>query len=466
VSSTAERQQQALLRRLQGMGLEARLMQGERCVLARMRLSETPFETLEGPVLIRSVVFATVGPDRIKCLRPRPLFQLPMLRVLDCADARALERRIRDAWRAHHTTLRRCRDWLAAIGAGPEPAEEGSVVTFPIAGEAGDVRAAMIDPRHVILPGRGPLSGFALSRTEDRLLRVPPGTDSSTDLCIHVTNRLEELERLSRRLQEERRLRAASHSPGAGARSTRVDDGKRSHVILLVGPRLVGERACIESLRLRGYDVRLARGESEALRWLDRSSPELVIAEGKLGRADGLELTPAVRAATGIEELPVVLVDDHPRPARRDAARRAGALGYLVHPIDVARIADRLAALVCEPRRRRYTRYARRLAVRMNGGEGGRGARVTTALGRGGMFLTSDGEHPIGSLERCELILPELGESLRIDAEILYRQAGGAARPGVGMRFRSFPDENEELLIRYLKGIERGIERGTGHAPA
>jgi two-component system chemotaxis response regulator CheY len=442
------------------MGVEARLLQGGRSVLARLPLSDLPFETLDGPLRVRSAVFSTVGADRIKCLHPRLLFQLPMLRILDCADARALEKRIRDAWRAHLATLRRCRDWLDAIGAAPESAEHGAYVSFAIAGEADDVRAAMIDPRQVILPGRGPLSGRPLARAEDRTLRVPPGTDSSTDLSIHVTNRLQELARLSERVQEDRRQRAAAQ-PVRRVRVPAPDAGKRRHVILLVGPRLADERGCAESLRLRGYDVRTARGESEALRCLEETSPELVLADVRLGRSDGLELIPALRTAAGIEELPLVLVDEHARPARREAARRAGALGYLVHPIDVARIADRLAALVCEPRRRRFTRYARRLAVRFDGAPGpggapGAGACLATAVGRGGMFVSSDTEHSVGNVERCELVLPEFGESLRIDTEVLYRRGGGGAgRGGVGVCFHAFPDANEGLWIRYLKGIER-----------
>jgi two-component system chemotaxis response regulator CheY len=302
-----------------------------------------------------------------------------------------------------------------------------------------------------VLPSPGPLSGIALERPEDRLIRIDRidrSAGTSVELEIAVTNRMEELARLAARLAEERRQEAALAAPPEEPTRRKSD----THRLLLVGPRLSEERACIESLRLRGYEVRTARAQQEAVTALDCWSPELVMVDTNLGRFEGIELIPELRQVAGIEEVPVVLVDDQRRPARREAARRVGAVGYLVRPIDVARIADRLARLVNSPRRRRFTRYDSRVSAHVVGAQE---ACIATDLGRGGMFLATDEDLPAHSLRDCELRLPELGRTLRVQAEVLYRMgAAGAKRRGVGMRFRHFPEADEPLLIEYLRSLE------------
>ena len=436
------------------MGMQADLAQGGRCVVARMRLRHEPFETLSGMQNVPEVTFSTIGPDRIKCLAPRMLFQLPMLRIVDCRDATSIEARIRLAWQKHLSDLRRAASWLDTIGAEFAPAEQGSIVTFPIAGEASSARVAMVEPQHAILPGPGPLAGIALQRAEDRVVRVDRSVTSSVDLEIALSTRMEELVRIDRRLAEERR-RAAMTAADAMSELGSLDDKPdktRAPRLLLVGSHLVTERTCIESLRLRGYDVDTARSQQEALQVLDRSSPELVMVDMNLGRGDGIEIIPSLRQVPGIEEVPVVLIDEHRRSARREAARRMGAAGYLVHPLDVSRIARRLSKIVNEPSRRRFTRYAQRLSVKVSGTQS---ACLATAFGRGGMFVATDEDLPATSVHACELSVPSLGRSLQVEAEVLYRMGGaGSKRRGVGMRFRRFDASDEPAWIGYLATLE------------
>ncbi len=129
-----------------------------------------------------------------------------------------------------------------------------------------------------------------------------------------------------------------------------------------------------------------------------------------------------------------------------------GAAGYLVYPIDVSRIADRLSRIVSEPRRRRFTRYDQRVAVRLRGS---REPLLTTAIGRGGMFLATQEDLPGHEIRDCQLVLPEIGASVGVEAEVLYRgRAGRSARPGVGVRFHAFKDEDEPVFIEYLRNLD------------
>jgi CheY-like chemotaxis protein len=302
----------------------------------------------------------------------------------------------------------------------------------------------------VILPGRGPLSGIALERAGDRVHQVEPGIHTAADLDISVSNRIDELIRIDQRREAERRRQAPREAEALLGRSAQ----RRTHRVLLVGPQIAKERRCIDSLKLRSYEVDTATTQQEALSVFEHSSPELVIADMSLGRSEGIELIPALRAIAGIEQLPVILVDTHKRPARRQAAQRAGAAGYLAHPVNVSGIAARLEKLVGEPKRRRYTRYPQQLSARLTG----TGKPCTaTMLGRGGMFLNTRDELPTSSLHEIRISLHEIGRSVNVEAEVLYQlNTAGHDHRGAGLRFHAFPDTTEEsLLIDYLQELEQ-----------
>lgn len=438
--------QEAVARRLTAMGVRVEVVPGGRSLLGHMRLQRTLFETTTHPVRISEVTFATVGRDRAKCLEPRPLFQLPILRIADCRDATAIEARIHLAWQRHVAQLANTERWLRKLGIRFESEAERSVVGFPVAGEAPGARGRMIDTHRVILPSVGRLSGIALRRADDRVLLVDPETRSGVDLEIAISNRLDELARLDSRLSQQSRLEAIDERP-----TELPSRSPRRSMVLVVGPRMTRERACIESLRLRGYQVETAPGEREAIQIFDRCSPELVLADVGLGRSEGIDLIQSLRQVPGIEEVPVILIDSHRRDDRREAARRMGAAGYLVYPLDIARIAERLARIVATPRRRRFTRYARRLPVHVQGRSE---PLLTDSIGRGGMFLATEEELEPSTVREYRVALPEIGADLRVEAEVLYRkEAGRRGRPGVGMRFNAFPNAEEPLLIEYLRNL-------------
>jgi two-component system chemotaxis response regulator CheY len=438
----------ALVQRLRSMGLEVRGVPGTQTAIVTLPFGAEPLLGPDGPLSVRSVRFATVGADRIKCLEPACLFRLPLVGVGACGDAASLEVRIRAAWNARMTALRRVRDSLARIGVTPEDEARGSVVAFEIgSGEAG-CRARAVEPGRVILPGRGPLGGVALTEPADRAMAIDASLGSAVDLEISITNRLEQLGRAAARRAERQRFEAVREDAGA-ADAPRA----RRPRLLLVGPRLGARPTLAESLRVRGFEVALASGGDDALAAFSQRSFELVFVDALLGRDEGLELVPALRGLAGIARLPVILVDDHARPQRREAARRAGASGYLVHPLDAGHIAPGMRTLLSAPKRR-FSRYPRRIGVRV-GSTGPRG--YTTAIGRMGMFLCTGAERPLHGVDRYELWLPELGSRLRVEAETVYRipMAEGTS-PGVGLIFRRFEDGDEATWIRWLSAFRPG----------
>lgn len=437
-----------ILARLTSMGLEAELIPGGRSVLCALRLQSRRFQALDEAIEIERVVFATVGNDTIKCLKPRALFQLPLIRILDCRDMTSIEARIHLAWKQHVRELDATRQWLRQIGSLARTAEQGSVLRVPI--EPPDVEATMFDRQRVVLPSTGPLSGLPLQRVEDRAPRIDRSVRSALDLQMTLSTRMGELGRIARRLAAERR---AKHAQVGETSSIRPPAGTwRRLPVLMVGPKLSSDRACIDSLRLRGYEVHLAHSEHEGIVLYDKVSPELVLCDAQLGRTEGSDFILSLRRVYGIEEIPVVIVDTARHEGRREVAQRVGAAGYLVHPVDVRRIEQRIEHLVREPRRRRFTRYDSRLPIQIRRTDE---ASMATALGRGGLFVSTIDPLPIESLHVCRMTLPELGRSISFEAEVLYQCPPIGTRPaGVGVRFQSFESGHEPVLLQYLRAID------------
>jgi DNA-binding response OmpR family regulator len=439
-----ESDQQRLLRRFEAMGIDVRLIPGGRCVLATMTTTGRPIETLNGNLEFSEIVFATVGKDRIKCLRPQTLSVLPLISVIDCINEALLEARIRSNWNQHLTELRNAESWLRGMGADISPDQYGAMLSVSIAGEGEPVRVLVCKPRKVILPSGGPLTGINLMRPEDRTMDIDPCIDTAIDLEINITNRLEELASMDRRLKEEERRRSMSEPLASSSLLAATPD--RALRVLLVGDELARQRSSIDSLRVRNYEVETARTLNEAIELYDRMSPELVLADMHLGRSEGIELIPALRGVVGLEEIPVILVDSHYRSARRQAAHHAGALGYLTHPIDVSRISNRLEEIIRRPKRRRFTRYPQQVAINISNSKM---PSTALAIGRGGIMIRTDEHLAVESVHSFDLALSALGRRLQFDAEVLY-QVTEPGREGLGLRFQSMTPQNEVNLIDYL----------------
>jgi len=444
------RRQQGLRRRFETMGLDVGLLPGGRSLLVTLPVGPEPFASPQGPRVVRAVRFFTVGHDRIKCVAPRALFHVPLVRIVDCETPADLEARIRAAWAQRLDALERAGRWLAGLGVELEAPQGAPQWCIPLGLEDERARAIAVEPDRVILPSRGPLSGVPLARAEDRVF-APGPCSSATDLELAVTARLEEMARGRRRAPARRQASDAADLPAP----------KSLHraAVLVVGSHLAGDRAVHESLRLRGFEVRASHSMADALDAFRERSFELVLAEARLDRGDGIELIPAIRALPGIQELPVALVDDRPREGRRSAARAAGASAYLTGPLDGARIAGALVQLAAADRRR-FTRYARALSVSWRGcDEPG----VSATIGRGGMFVKTQAATPLRT--RYAIHLAEAGATLGVDAELSYRLPEAGARPegpeGVGLRFYGFEVGDEAAWIDYLARLAPLTARPT-----
>jgi len=431
------RRQQILQRRFQAMGLEAGLLAGGRSVLVTLPVGPEPFETPQGPRKLRALRFYTVGHDRIKCLAPLALFHVPLVRIVDCETAAHLEGRVRAAWSERMRALARARRWLDDLGVVADPPTGAPLWSFPLGLEDERARGLAIEAGQVILPSRGPLSGMALVRGEERIFEPDAACSSAVDLELAVTTRLEGLVR-ERRRDPPRRLDADLPAPRVA----------RLVPALVVGARLAADRGLHDALRRRGFTVEAARGPGDALEAFRQRTFEVVLAEARLDRGDGSELIPALRALPGILDVPVALVDDRPREGRRSAADAAGAAAYWPGPLEATAAADALAEIAATDRRR-FERYDRALAVSWPGCPV---PGVTASVGRGGVFVKTPA--PTLVRQRFALHLPESGATLRVDAEPIYRLPAAALGPdGFGLRFCGFEPGAERAWIDYVAAV-------------
>ncbi len=450
-----DRLQQRQSARFQRMGLAARAMPGGRSLLVSLPLGPAPFESVGGPLAIERIVFSTVGASQIKCLRPRPVFGLPLLDIRHCATASAIEARIRQAWRERTRELRETGRHLQRLSIDVRSVEGGSVLAFPLPGETPEARVLMQRLGEAILPSTGPLGGLTLDSPDDRVLEVSDSLDSGADLECLIGARIQILLRRdiarTQRVPESGRPAMRFTIPQDSPTASSPNDPRPAKV-LLVGTKLIEDAALRAELKRHGYLAITARSETEALTRLAGTTPDLVISQYGLGRSDGASLVHATRALAGIERIPVVLLDDSHHASRRDAARTVGAAGYLVHPKEIERFVAQLRPVIDTPGDRRYTRYPQRLAARLADFEED---CLATEVGRGGIFIATNQKAARHSALNGEIKLPELGRALRFGGEVLYTSDSRSSQHrGLGLRFRDISAEDEAALIEYLTWLE------------
>ncbi|MBW1882093.1 MAG: hypothetical protein JRJ58_01085 [Deltaproteobacteria bacterium] len=449
-----DRIQQRQLARFQRMELRVRVMPNGHCLLVSLPLGPAPMESLSGPLAPQRVIFSTVGANKIKCLRPRALFGLPLIDIRRCADAASVEWSIRQAWRDRTRELRDSVKQLRRLGMKVKAVEEGSTLAFALPGGPADAQVRMQRLGEAILPSVGALNGLPLKDLEERVLEVSDCLDSASDLERRLDQRIGELgEKCRQRQEDDKRLGQSQEPPQPDSNSQRRRVvTRRQPKVLIVGPQLVGNATLREELNRQGYRTATSHSESEALMRLAGMSPDLVISQYGLGRSDGASLIQAMRGLPGIDRLPVVLLDDASHEARREVARAVGAAGYLVEPLVAGPFVTRLGRLVESPPDRRFTRYNQRLTAQILGASR---PSLVTEVGRGGIFVSTQQAVEAHTAMPCELALPEFGHSLSFEGEVVHFNATpGSPRQGLGLCIFDISSEDEATLIEYLSWLE------------
>jgi DNA-binding response OmpR family regulator len=119
-----------------------------------------------------------------------------------------------------------------------------------------------------------------------------------------------------------------------------------SETILIVDDELVVRRLLGDALRRSGYAVELACSGAEAIERLTRPGVDLLLLDLQLGDVDGVQVMQEARRRWA--DLPIVMLTAHGSLPSAIAAVRYGAADYLLKPIAVDALRERVAAVLAE----------------------------------------------------------------------------------------------------------------------
>ena len=97
-------------------------------------------------------------------------------------------------------------------------------------------------------------------------------------------------------------------------------------------------KACAQSLDLAGFDPDTEESAEDALNYLSRGFPGVLITDVRLDGMDGLDLLSRVQALD--EDIPVILITGHGDVAMAVQAMHEGAFDFLEKPFDTERLID------------------------------------------------------------------------------------------------------------------------------
>jgi len=116
--------------------------------------------------------------------------------------------------------------------------------------------------------------------------------------------------------------------------------------LLLVDDELIVRRLLGDALARAGYHVELASSDTEALDRLARPGIDLLLVDLRLGDADGVQVMQAARRLW--PRLPIIMLTANGSLSSAIAAMRCGVADYLLKPIDLETLRERVAAILDE----------------------------------------------------------------------------------------------------------------------
>jgi two-component system, cell cycle response regulator DivK len=118
--------------------------------------------------------------------------------------------------------------------------------------------------------------------------------------------------------------------------------------ILLVEDDALSREALSRILERRGYELLIAVDGQEGVQLARERSPDLVLLDLSLPVMDGWEVTRRLRADALTRALPVIALSAHALRGDRETALAAGADEFEPKPVDPARLAAKMDALLRE----------------------------------------------------------------------------------------------------------------------
>jgi CheY-like chemotaxis protein len=121
------------------------------------------------------------------------------------------------------------------------------------------------------------------------------------------------------------------------------------HSILLADDDPYLRRLSEVALRRTGFSITCVEDGADALMMLQDVLPDLVVLDGMMPKVGGLEACRRIKADPRTAEVPVIILSAQGDAADEEAARQAGAAGFIRKPFDAATLGDRIRAICATP---------------------------------------------------------------------------------------------------------------------
>jgi CheY-like chemotaxis protein len=116
--------------------------------------------------------------------------------------------------------------------------------------------------------------------------------------------------------------------------------------ILLVEDNEMNRDMLSRRLTRRGYNVVMAVDGGEGVSMAQAESPDLILMDMSLPVLNGWEATRQLKAAEQTQKIPVIALTAHAMESDREQALEAGCDDFDTKPIELARLLEKIEALL------------------------------------------------------------------------------------------------------------------------
>jgi twitching motility two-component system response regulator PilH len=124
-----------------------------------------------------------------------------------------------------------------------------------------------------------------------------------------------------------------------------VPPGSRG-TILVVDDSPTETRIFMDALTKAGFRVETAKNGEEGVRFARRHGPDLILMDVVMPVLNGFQATRQLRGDPATAAIPIIIVSSKDQPTDRTWGLRQGAVDYLVKPVDVADLIDKIGAIL------------------------------------------------------------------------------------------------------------------------
>jgi len=104
----------------------------------------------------------------------------------------------------------------------------------------------------------------------------------------------------------------------------------------------------IFTLRLANYDIVEASNGEEAVTMARQEVPDLILMDVRMPRMTGYEACAAIKAETGLKDIPIIFLSAKGQDSEIQAGLQAGAVEYLLKPFAPDQLTARIRAILAQ----------------------------------------------------------------------------------------------------------------------